>query len=64
MNESGDELAIYEYWLARTFFGLVAERRLRLASGEEVVPVDDGSFMVALTGEKLTLIAARASSST
>jgi hypothetical protein len=64
MNESGDELAIYEYWLARTFFGLVADRRLKLSSGEDVVAVDDGSFMIALTGERLTLIAARSSSST
>ena len=39
---STDELAVYEYWLARTFFGLVAERRLKLPSGEQVVAVDDG----------------------
>ena len=55
-NESGDELVVYEYWLARTFFGMVAGRRLKLSSGEEVVPVDDGSFMIALTGERLTRI--------
>lgn len=56
-NERGEELAMYEYWLARTFFGLVAERRLKLSSGEQVVPIDDGSFMIALTGERLTRIA-------
>jgi hypothetical protein len=64
MNESGDELAIYEYRLARTFFGLIADRWLKLSAGEEVLPIDDGSFMIALTGERLTLIAARSSSST
>ena len=53
-DESGDELLVYEYWLARTFFGMVARRRLKLSSGEEVVPVDDGSFIIALTGERLT----------
>jgi hypothetical protein len=63
-NESGDELAVYEYWLARTFFGLVAERRLKLSSGEEVVPVDDGSLMIARTGERLTRIALPSSRST
>jgi len=64
MNENGDQLAMYEYWLTRTFFGKVSGRRLRLSSGEEVVPVYDGSFMVALTGEKLILVAARCASST
>jgi hypothetical protein len=58
-NESGDELVVYEYWLARTFFGMVDRRRLKLSTGEEVVPIDDGSFMVALTGERLTRITAR-----
>ena len=60
-NERGDELVVYEFWLARTFFGLVAERRLKLSSGEQVVPVDDGSFLVALTGERLTRVTAGAS---
>ncbi len=53
-NECGDELVVYEYWLTRTFFGMVAGRRLKLSSGEEVVPVDDGSFMVANRGETYT----------
>jgi hypothetical protein len=55
-NECGDELVVYEYWLTRTFFGMVAGRRLKLSSGEEVVPVDDGSFMVAKRGGDLHLL--------
>lgn len=52
-DESGEELAVYDYWPARTFFRGVAQRRLRLPSGQQVVPVDDGSFMVAATGQRL-----------
>jgi hypothetical protein len=62
-NESGDELAVYEVWNARALFGLIVERRLVLSSGERVVPVDDGSFMIADTGERLTRITASSSTS-
>ena len=52
-DENGDELAVYDYWPARTSFGRVAQRRLKLPSGQQVVPVDDGSFMIAATGQRL-----------
>ncbi len=52
-DESGDELAVYDYLLARKLFDRVAQRRLKLPSGQQVVPVDDGSFMIAATGQRL-----------
>lgn len=55
-DENGDELTVYEIWCNRSFFGLVAERRFELCSGEQVVAVDDGSFIVAFTGERLTRV--------
>jgi hypothetical protein len=52
-DRNGNQVIIYEVWGARRLFGLVAEHHLELATGERVEELDENSFIVIATGERL-----------
>lgn len=52
-DRNGEELTVYEF-RDRRFLGSV--RRLKLCTGELVEQIDEKTFAVALTGEKMSLI--------
>lgn len=52
-DRNGDELTVYEF-RDRRFLGSV--RRLKLCTGELVEQIDEKTFAVALTSEKMSLI--------
>ena len=53
-DRNGNPLIIYEIWGRRSLFGLVAQHRLELSTGELVEEIDEDSFIVVATGERLT----------
>jgi hypothetical protein len=55
-DRNGNRHVIYEIWGPRSLFGLVAQHRLELESGELVEELNDESFIVVATGERLTRI--------
>ena len=62
MDANGDELTLYEYeqpasYLARLGLNRVPGTRLALDTGEEAERVDEDTFVIVATGEKLTRIA-------
>lgn len=61
VDANGDELTLYEYQQAGSYLAMMglnraAATRLALDTGEEVVRVDDRTFAIVATGEKLTRI--------
>ena len=50
---NGDPRIVYETWERGSFFGLVAERRFQLDTGEVVEVLCDNVFVIAATGEML-----------
>ena len=60
-DANGDELTLYEYerstsYLVRMALNRVSPTRLALDTGEEAERVDDGTFVLVRTGEKLARI--------
>ena len=53
---NGNQLIIYEIWGAPRLFGLVAQHRLELNTGELVEELDEDSFVVVATGERLARV--------
>jgi hypothetical protein len=46
-------MTVYEIWDNPRLFGIIAERRFQLCTGEAVEPLCAETFVVAATGEKL-----------
>ena len=60
-DANGDELTLYEYRPAAPYLKMLginrnAATRLALDTGEEVARIDDATFAIVATGEKLTRI--------
>lgn len=55
-DRNGNQITIYEIWGPRRLFGLVAHHRLELDTGELVDELDEDSFVIVATGERLTRI--------
>ena len=60
-DANGDELTLYEYerstpYLVRMALNRVSPTRLALDTGEEAERVDDDTFVLVRTGEKLARI--------
>jgi hypothetical protein len=53
IDRNGDELLVYEIIERRFFFGLIVKKRLALCAGERVEKLDDRTFVVVATGERL-----------
>ena len=56
IDRNGDELLVYEIVERSRLFGLRAKRRLALCTGEAVKRIDDATFVVIGTGERLTRV--------
>ena len=60
-DANGDELTLYEYRQGASYFKVLGLNRnngtrLALDTGEEVTRIDDHTFAIVATGEKLTRI--------
>jgi hypothetical protein len=53
---NGEQLIVYELWGEPWLFGLIADYRLELSTGEAIELVDENSFVIVRTGERLTRI--------
>jgi hypothetical protein len=53
LDGNGDQMTVYEIWDQERLFGFISERRFQLSGGEEVEPLNENTFIVAATGEKL-----------
>ena len=51
---NGDQLTVREIWGEPRLFGLIADYRVELSTGEAVEPIDENTFMIVATGERLT----------
>ncbi len=54
---NGDQLTVYEVWSKPRLFGLMADQSFKLCSGEPVEPLDESTFIIAKTGERLIRVA-------
>ena len=52
-DRNGNQVVIHEVWGPRRLFGLIAHHRLELDTGELVEELDEDSFLVVATGERL-----------
>lgn len=52
-DRNGDELIVYETVERMGIFGFAAKKRLSLCTGESVERIDEDSFVVTATGERL-----------
>jgi len=59
-DANGDELTLYEYRQVGSYLTMALNRgaptRLELDSGEETARIDDDTFVIVATGERLTRI--------
>lgn len=60
-DANGDELTLYEYGQAPSYFKMLGlnrndATRLALDTGEEVTRIDDDTFAIVATGERLARI--------
>ena len=53
---NGEELIVYEVWGEPRLFGLIADYRLELSTGETIELVDENTFVIVRTGERLTRV--------
>ena len=53
---NGEQLVVYEVWGEPRLFGLIADYRLELSTGEAVELVDENIFVIVGTGERLTRV--------
>jgi hypothetical protein len=56
IDRNGDQLIVYEIVEGRSFFGLFKKNRFALCAGERVQQLDDETFVVVGTGERLTRV--------
>jgi hypothetical protein len=55
-DQKGDVLTLYEIWDRPRLFGLIADHRLELPTGEKVGELNRDHFVVVATGQHLRRI--------
>jgi hypothetical protein len=55
-DRNGDQLLVYEIVERSRLFGLIRRRRFALCTGERVQRIDQSTFVIIGTGERLTRV--------